>query len=329
MNDKLPTAHVLSGKRFVLATAVTITFLFSSFAVAQIVPPSLIPGKEYSNRFDENAFGAIDHLQIISWDGFGNALDSFDYSGSARAPWDAPIDPDQVDALAHFQDFLFNPVRMNAAPFVVSFGGIRDIYYHDTTGATGIWASGPVHINAASPPDDLDALEVWGPKDQDDADRFSIEVDWAGPGIAVFKYDAPNHNSLPYIFHAKVDGALGVPAHPQDQPSEFHTDIDALMVNDVNEIGLWDKGDSIIFSLWPNPALGFDGGELWVWDHGAAPQFLVHGGRVWDTANPVGAIFGVGTENINAFEAIIPSPGALALLALGAVGVRRKRKRAA
>ena len=327
MIDKLRTPQILSGKRSVLATAVTATCVFSSIAAAQIPPPFSIPGKEYSNRFDEDAFGGIDHLQIIAWDGFGNALDSFDYSGSARPPWGAPIDPDQIDALAHFQDFLFNPVRMGAVPFVVSFGGIGDIYSHDTTGATGLWASGPVDINTVAPPDDLDALEVWGPKDQDDADRFSIEVDWAGPGIAVFKYDAPNHNSSQYIFHHEVDTALGVPDHPQDQPSDLHTDIDALMVNDVNQIGVWDSGDSIIFSLWPNAALGFDGGEIWVWDNGAAPQFLVHGGRVWDTLNPVGAIFGVNTENINAFEAIIPAPGALTLLGLAGLLARRRRRR--
>ena len=36
-----------------------------------------------------------------------------------------------------------------------------------------------------------------------------------------------------------------------------------------------------------------------------------------------------GFEGISAIEVFVPSPGALALLALGAVGVRRKRKRAA
>ena len=80
---------------------------------------------------DETAGGLADFLQNIAWTGLGGASDTFDYSGSARPPDNAPIDPDQVDALANNNDFLFDPVRMSLVPFVVSFGGIGDIYFHD------------------------------------------------------------------------------------------------------------------------------------------------------------------------------------------------------
>ncbi len=95
------------------------------------------------------------------------------------------------------------------------------------------------------------------------------------------------------------------------------------MVKDRDGDGVWSAPDSIIFSLWPDAT--HDGGEIWTWDFGGLPSFLVHGGTVWDTANPVGATFGVATENINAFEAI-PAPGTLALLGLGGLFLRRRRR---
>ena len=291
----------------------------SSIASAGVIlPPSLVPGKEYSNHMDETAGGLADFLQNIAWDGLGGAVDTFDYSGSGRPILPGgdpePMDPDMVDALANNNDFLFDPVRMSAVPFVVSFGGIGDIYFHDTAGATGIWALGPVDINAGSPPDDVDGLELWGSPDMDDADRFSIIGDSLGGGTAIFTYVPGAHNSSPYLTHAALAAAIGV----------GHTvDIDALMVADRDGDGVWSAPDSIIFSLWPDAT--HDGGEIWTWDFGGLPSFLVHGGTVWDTANPVGATFGVATENINAFEAI-PAPGTLALLGLGGLFLRRRRR---
>ena len=187
----------------------------SSIASAgPILPPSLVPGKEYSNHVDETAGGLADFLQNIAWDGLGGAVDTFDYSGSGRPILPGgdpePMDPDMVDALANNNDFLFDPVRMSAVPFVVSFGGIGDIYFHDTAGATGIWALGPVDINVGSPPDDVDGLELWGSPAMDDADRFSIIGDALGGGTAIFTYDPVAHNSVPYLTHAALASAIGV-----------------------------------------------------------------------------------------------------------------------
>ena len=99
-------------------------------------------------------------------------------------------------------------------------------------------------------------------------------------------------------------------------------DIDAVVVRveDIEGDMTWGAGDTIMFSLWP--AGTFDGGEIWVWRNGSAPQFLAHGGRVWDTPNPVGSIFGVNTENINALEAIpVPEPLTISLLIAAILGL--------
>ena len=93
-------------------------------AVVPIPPPSAVPGKEYSNHVDENALGVGDYLQNIHWDGLGGATDTFDYTGSDQPPWNAPQDPDMVDALANHQDYLYQPVISNQVPFLTSFSGI-------------------------------------------------------------------------------------------------------------------------------------------------------------------------------------------------------------
>ncbi len=77
---------------------------------------------------------------------------------------------------------------------------------------------------------------------------------------------------------------------------------------------VWDGGDWIIFSLRPVGAL--DGGELFVWQNGLTMVYLQHGGRTWNTLNPVGLIFNANTENIDGLEAVtfIPEPESLLLV---------------
>ncbi len=318
-------------RTFMLAAAVAavVWSTLGAMAVAQVSQPASVGGKEYSNHQDEDALGAGDFLQNILWDGVGGANDAFDYSGSGPPP----ADPDQVDALANVNDFLFHQVRQGQVPFVASFGGIDDIYYHDTLGATGLWADGPTQINSGAPPDDVDALEIWG---NIDANRYSYIGDPIIPGfpapagtpaISVFWYDPGPHVSGIYIKHSELLGGLGI--SPTD-PIADNIDIDALMTFDIEGDMSWDPGDWIIFSVWPNAV--HDGGEVWVWQNGLPAQFLFHGGRLWDTLNPVATIFGVNSENINAFEAVltIPEPSSLmlALISLACLyGFGRRRRK--
>jgi len=305
-------------------------------AFAQIPAPSAIPGKEYSNHQDEDATGTGDFLQNIWWDGLGVAADAWDYSGSGMIlpppfPPDQPIpeDPDQVDALANEQDFLYRPFIAGQTPMLVSFTGEPNIWSHDLSGNSALWASGPAQINAMSPPDDVDALEIYDRAfDQHDglsgfdANHYSISGDHlpAGtPGVSVFFYDPNAHASSPYIFHNQLLAAV-----QNLVPGLAIADIDALMVDDVLGNAIWEIGDSVAFSLRPNGLL--DGGEIFVWTNGGAVQYLMQGGRIWDTANPVGAIFGVNTEDINALEAIIPAPGPIGLFLIAGAGATLRRR---
>ena len=124
-------------------------------------------------------------------------------------------------------------------------------------------------------------------------------------------------------------------------------DLDALMVYDQEWEVQYPSGftfgpgpnpngysDSIMFSVMANDATvggigSFDGGEIWIWTVGLPAVFLTHGGELWDTLHMVGLDFGVGTEEINALEAVaIPEPGTMALLAIGAVALIRRRRKA-
>jgi len=326
-----------------LATA-AFSLLFADLAAAQLTPPAPVYGKEYSNDRDEDMFGAFDPLNNLHWDNPMMPVDTFDYSGSGPPP----LDPDQVDALANHQDRFFFSVMGGATPFICSFQTVipfvgDDLYYHDVTGATGLWADGPTDINQFAPPDDVDAVELWGsppggfqhdpwfgqpPANAiDDANNYSILGDCIVPApplppvaISVYYYDPILHRSTTYITHQQLQLAIFL-QHLEDpdlQPIEDErpVDIDALMVFDQAGNGIWEQGDIIIFSLWdtastlqlcgggPLPPNPFDGGEIWVWQNGMNPQFLLHGGRVWDTPNPVASIFNVPVENINAFESV-------------------------
>jgi len=330
-----------------LAVAILVC-LASAQALANgplVPPPTQIPGKEYSNNPDENAVGALDAMQNIAWDGLGNAWDTFDYDGV-----DDP-QGEQVDALANIQDALFFDVIRDQVPMVLSFNGTAtgtdgDIYYQ-TNGAaylTGVWAAGPVDINKAFPPDDVDGLEVWGPEVApdpaggpgfgDDANLYSLLGDpgLGGGRVSVWQYDQVTGASFMYMSYPTmasiVAAVTGVPEG--DLPD---LDLDAMMVFDdrgeIDEMNIYDPyADSILFSVraTSNAALTLDGGEIFVNAPGAGILgFLTHGGELWDTLHTVGADFGVGTEEVNALEAI-PEPATLSLLALTGLGLLRRRR---
>ncbi len=149
------------------------------------IGPASVPGKEYSNDLDETAAGLIDMHQNIWWDGTGGAADTFDYTPALPPELQTTT---WVDALAHHADYLYDEVsHADATTMVLSTTGLPDILYtapvhhapiHGLVPETGVWAAAPI-INAASPPDDVDGLEVWGPGGPggDDADKFSLTGD--------------------------------------------------------------------------------------------------------------------------------------------------------
>jgi hypothetical protein len=119
-------------------------------------------------------------------------------------------------------------------------------------------------------------------------------------------------------------------------------DLDGLMVWDGGNIGQWDNGDAILFSVMPinanldgviTPNINggdIDGGEIWSWQFGQPlAQFLNHGGHLWDTAFNVKLATGAVNENIDALEAVAtPEPSSfLSLLALGTLGAASTLKR--
>lgn len=295
-------------KKILLAS---LCVLMAASVVWAVPVPSTVPGKEYSNNLDEGSVGNADPHQVIWWDGAGGAMDTFDYTGAGGYP-----DDSQVDALANSEDTFFFEVIGNNATMLTSFTSFGSIYYtepvpgaHGTLPNIGIWAA-PANINAASPPDDVDGLEVWGPAVQDNADRFSLVGDPCVGDfgrVSVWDYDSVTKTASPFITAADLAGAIGGP----DLVDSI--DLDAMMT----------YGDTIIFSIAPISV--FDGGEIWVWTGGGLASYLVHGGCTWDTAHSVRDHFGVATENINALEAV-PEPATVVILGLGWLALLYRRR---
>jgi len=302
-----------------LAAASAITI--GAVATAQSPAPPDVFGKEYSAEFDWNAAGLPSPGQVEIWDGLGG------WSDGVLLP------SQEVDAIANGNDAFFSAVASDAADLVLSFrqpvagapfgidapgptGALAGLWHSNSTpngSARGVWAYTTPSIDARTP-ENIDGVELWGPNN--DTNFWSNRGD-AG-GVAVWTtVGGPS----PYISTGMIAAAIGF-TPPQDL-----LDVDGLMVMDNFGVpGRFDVGDSIIFSLWANPV--FDGGEIWVMTMtpaGPAASFLVHGGVTWDTANPVGLLFGINTEEIDAIEAI-PTPGTLVLLALGGLTATRRRR---
>jgi hypothetical protein len=288
--------------------------------------PDRVPGKEYSNHLDRAGFPthAPDPEQVIAWDGKGGTTNTFDYSGSRVAEGDT--EDREVDALANFQDALFDAVIHDKSYLLFSTDGDPNIYYEAPCCCPGfgVWAAPPQIDQVA--PDDVDGLEVWGPEGVDDANRYSLEYDPfpAVPNrVSVWAY--AGGMSTPYITAAQIAGAISRP----DLADTI--DLDAMMTFDMAGDDVFVPGDMIMFSI--DPIGGFDGGEIWVWDGIKPAQFLRHGCHVWDTSFQVQATFGTASENIDALEAAsTPEPTSMLLFGLGLAGLsgyvfHRRRKR--
>ena len=269
--------------------------------------PSLVPGKEYCDHLDENFNHLLDAMQVLRWDGEAAVVDTYDYDGVDDETGE------QVDALANGMDTLFHSLIDNTSALLFSVTGDGNIYYETIIGTGGMWASGAAtgppyvamqdHINHIGV-EDVDGLEVWGPDDEDNANRYSKVGD---PGrVAIFILNPAGPDAAAYT-SAHIANAIG---HPE---LEDDIDLDALM--------MW--SDQIIFSI--APVGPFDGGEIWVWDAVNPAAFLNHGGHLWDTAFDVMGTFGLNNENVNAIEAV-PEPATISLLGLGAVALIRRRR---
>jgi len=355
---------------------------FVNPVVDGVPSPPQVPGKEYSEDPDRN--GNPSHTanpgQVIAWDGTGgttntsNFLTLWNPTSGIAAP-----DPFQVDALANRKDLLFYDVIANGVTLVFSTGlpeGLRTdydnyIFYERPPGNIGVWAT-PAQINQVEP-NNVEGLELWAPvQDEtvpleerindgllglpcvpgqltcvpgpelpvDDANRYSLFGDPLG--CSVFKSNGD-------CLFLKADIATAItPLFPGLNITDAKIDLDGLMT--------WEN--DILFSLKPidgnndgiitdnDPSKDLDGGEIFVWRFGQAPQFLNHGGHVWDTVfnvkDTVEFWTGLrpGTENIDALEAVavcdhdcppIPEPSTvLSLLTLGTLGagsaIKRKLK---
>ncbi len=281
-----------------------------------LTPVTSVWGKEYSDQSDKDAAGTADSLQNVWFDGAGGAQNAFDYTGSNGVF----LATDQVDALANSQDAFYWDVANDTVPMLLSRANQPDIEYQMAgTDSTGVWAT-PSQINSvSSTPLDVDGLEVWNsdggtepPASTDDATMFSLVGDPGG--WSVYRYNSVTQTAAGYITSGQIDNAIALGGMP---------DVDALVVWDSEDNGIWDTGDSIIFSI--QPAGIFAGGEVWLWQYGQFANFMTYGGERWYTAHTVGLDFGFGGENVDALEAV-PEPAMMALLGLGGLAMIRRRK---
>jgi len=323
---------------------------------SSIIPSAKeVPGKDFSDSRDREAPGGPDGEQDLAWDGIGGVRDSFDYSGS-RVAYPDVIQDRQVDGLAAGVDALFQSLRDDQTALLFSVNsplGFSDQVYYvrptslpNATPGFGVWATA-ADVDAMNQQMDVDGLELWGPDQIDDSNRYSLADDPftdyvvlnESHRVAIWEYDSTSHLSIHHTLTedlaAAIDRQYGGPGVGGELYSQLYElmDVDAIMT----------LQDKVTFSIAPltlrpfslDPLLplpDFDGGEIFEYDGpGSTTRFLHQGGYVWDTALDVVNTFGVPSENIDALEAVsqyVPEPGSFALMLVGLVaacGCRRQR----
>ena len=327
--------------------------------------PTETTGKDFSDYRDRNALGVGEPERVIAWDGSGGTRDSFNYVLTRTAYPDVNF-PMSVDAISNGGDALFQTLRDDRSALLFSVGDVGvggpvadpTIYYVRPTfsgavpGGHGVWATAPEIDDEFDPATgaqrirDVDGLEVWGPDQLDDTNRYSLYGDpftnFVAPNeshkVAIWEYDSVNHVSKHHTLTTHLAAAMDLQyfGFGEGGPLWGHLvelmDVDAMMT----------LGTRVTFSIAPlalsqfsqpgGPLLpDFDGGEIFEYDGPGIPtRFLEMGGYVWDTALDIMGTFGVPSENINALESIaVPEPNCLAMMLLGlfthAWAMRRSR----
>lgn len=309
--------------------------------------PQQVTGKDFSDGRDRNWLNVPELERVVAWDGSGGVRDSFRYAGSRGAFPGANFDI-EVDAISNGGDALFQALRDDRAALLFSVEGDANIRYVRATGFSGatpghgIWAT-PTDIDAVHPPGDVDGLEVWGPDQLDDTDRYSLRGDpfvQVAPGgpfhkVAIWQYDAIPHASTPHTFTSHLAAAIDMQFGGPGEGGPLWS----ILVEEMDVDAIMTLGSRVTFSIEPidlsfitlldgSAGPNFHGGEIFEYDGiGIATRFLQMGGYTWDHNLDLIAEFGVMSNNINALESIAtPEPGTLSLLLAGAVmGLRRRR----
>jgi hypothetical protein len=287
---------------------------------------------EYSNAIDERAIvgggnhAGLDPGQILYTEPLDTLIDFNPMDVVDIYPAiESGDEPDaQIDALASGSDVGLDDVIDNTEALRVSFlgdpGAVTpvSVYREEITGtATEEFYQRDINFpNLPGDLEDLDAMELWRSGDTfdlDDSDFHSIEGDVGGTSVYQFLTGVP----IAYITQAQIYGAISGSLNFLGVEGEV--DVDALMVRDLGQAGIWDTGDEVLFSI--RSADTWTGVEIVHWRFGAAATFLSHGGHLWDSAFVPSSSFPVtdADRDVDAIE--VPEPGAALGLLFGAAGL--------
>jgi hypothetical protein len=270
----------MRSKRSLWASFLTVFLCATSVHAGQQpgVQSGTIP-VEFSNRLDRSAngtggLGIDDPGQILYTEpddslGAPNPRDGVDFLANI----------DEIDAVAPLYDYLFDQIVAGLGELLVSFegdeGGIA-VYSEKNSNSTTKWTRLQlVNTTGADSLQDVDALETHGLLGVFDARMYSVVGD--ASGVSVYYFDGASSST--FLTRAQVFAAVSALGFTG---TEAQVDLDAMMMKDANEDGVWNAGDEVIFSI--TEAGSFHGGELIHLAFGGAPAFLVHGGHAWNTS---------------------------------------------